>query len=189
MVACTSSVGCKFALSDTKRHALALAEHLDARLRLDRPINIRLTGCPNSCSQHYVGDIGLLATKVERGDDEVEGYHVLVGGGSGAETALGRAIWASVPADEMVMRVEAMLRAYLARRRFRAPGFRLPASADTPIIMIGAGTRIAPFRAFLKERRAIAARGRKRRRIMALGYWAASRPSVGEAPARPAAVE
>jgi ferredoxin-nitrite reductase len=118
LVACTGNVGCKFALADTKRHALALAEHLDARFAIDTPLNIHLTGCPNSCAQHVVGDIGLLATKVDAGDDdEVEGYHIHIGGGSGAEQRLGREIFPSVPADAMPARVEAMLHAYLAHRR------------------------------------------------------------------------
>jgi ferredoxin-nitrite reductase len=118
VVACTGNFGCKFALSDTKRHALALIDHLDTSLALDRPINIHLTGCPNSCAQHYVGDIGLLATKVEKSEDEeVEGYHIVVGGGSGAEFELGREVCRSVPAEEMPRRVEAMLQTYLAQRR------------------------------------------------------------------------
>jgi ferredoxin-nitrite reductase len=118
LIACTGNAGCKFALADTKRHGLALADHLDARVALDTPFNIYLAGCPNSCAQHDIGDIGLLATKVDAGgDDEVEGYHIHVGGGSGAEQRLGRQIIQSVAADVLPARVEAMLRAYLAHRR------------------------------------------------------------------------
>src|SRR5439155_8565029 len=118
VVACTGNFGCKFALSDTKRHGLALIDHLEARLSLDQPINIHLTGCPNSCAQHYVGDIGLLATKIDKSEDEeVEGYHMVVGGGSGAERKLGREVCRSVPADEMPQSVEALLQGYLAQRR------------------------------------------------------------------------
>jgi ferredoxin-nitrite reductase len=117
LIACTGNVGCKFSLSDTKRHALEIADYLDGRIDLDQPLNIHLTGCPNSCAQHYVGDIGLLATKVDMGGDaEAEGYHLIVGGGSGAEPALGREICRDIPADELPRRLETGLSAYLAQR-------------------------------------------------------------------------
>ena len=56
-----------------------------------RPVNIHLTGCHHSCAQHYIGDIGLIACKVSINDDgdTVEGYHMLVGGGAGADAGLG----------------------------------------------------------------------------------------------------
>jgi ferredoxin-nitrite reductase len=118
LIACTGNAGCRFALADTKRHGLALAEYLDLRLGLDAPFNIYLAGCLNSCAQHEIGDIGLLATKVDAGgDQEVEGYHIHVGGGSGAEQRLGREIFQSVPAEALPARLEGMLRVYLAHRR------------------------------------------------------------------------
>jgi ferredoxin-nitrite reductase len=117
LVACTGNAGCKFALADTKRHALALADYLEPRVALDAPINIHLTGCPNSCAQHYVGDIGLLAAKVDSGgEDEIEGYHLIAGGGSGAEMGLGREICRDIPADQLPRRLERGLGAYLAHR-------------------------------------------------------------------------
>ena len=118
MVACTGNVGCKFALSDTKRHGLELVDYLDRRLAVAEPINIHLTGCPNSCAQHYVGDIGLLATKIDKSEEEeVEGYHIFVGGGSGAGSKLGREIYRSIAADEMPHRIETMLHGFLGHRR------------------------------------------------------------------------
>jgi ferredoxin-nitrite reductase len=117
LIACTGNVGCKFSLSDTKRHALEIADYLDARIDLDQPLNIHLTGCPNSCAQHYVGDIGLLAAKVDIGGElEAEGYHLIVGGGSGGDLALGREICRDIPADELPSRLETGLAAYLDQR-------------------------------------------------------------------------
>jgi ferredoxin-nitrite reductase len=117
LVACTGNVGCKFALADTKRHALAIADYLDPLILLDQPINIHLTGCPNSCAQHYVGDIGLVATKVDDGGEaEVEGYHLVVGGGSGSDLALGREIARDIPAEAVPGRLEALLGGFLAQR-------------------------------------------------------------------------
>ena len=118
LVACTGNSGCKFAASDTKRHAAAIADYCDARVALDTPINIHLTGCHHSCAQHYIGDIGLLACKVQESEEaaQVEGYHVLVGGGFGPKTGLARDIYRDVKADAAPALIERMLKGYLAHR-------------------------------------------------------------------------
>ncbi len=116
LIACTGNAGCKFAASNTKRHALAIADHLDAKLELDQPINIHVTGCSNSCAQHYLGDIGMLGTKVAVGDDMVEGYHVFIGGGYGEEQHIGREMYKSVVAEELPAVIENMLRGYKSHR-------------------------------------------------------------------------
>jgi ferredoxin-nitrite reductase len=118
LVACTGNAGCKFSASNTKGHALRLADYLEARLAVDLPINIHLTGCHHSCAQHYVGDIGLLACKVEQGEESVEGYHVHIGGGVAAtgEQAMARDYARSVPFDDLPPVIERLLGAWLAHR-------------------------------------------------------------------------
>jgi ferredoxin-nitrite reductase len=116
LVACTGNTGCKFANADTKGHALGIARHLDG-LPIDRPVNIHLTGCPNSCAQHYIGDIGLVGVKVAVGEeDQVEGYAIHVGGGFGSERAIARLIYPDIPAEDAPRRIEGLLRAYLGHR-------------------------------------------------------------------------
>src|SRR5207247_2133835 len=90
VVACTGNRYCKYAQSDTKGHALELTKWLEKRLELDQPVNIHLTGCPNSCAQHYMGDIGCLGTKTLMGGESADAYHVFVGGGFGKYQAVGR---------------------------------------------------------------------------------------------------
>ncbi len=118
LVACTGNAGCKFAASNTKGHALRLADYLEMRVAVDLPINIHLTGCHHSCAQHYVGDIGLLAAKVEQGEDSVEGYHVYIGGGAAStqEQAMAREYAQSVAFDDLPPLLERLLATWLAHR-------------------------------------------------------------------------
>ena len=115
-IACTGNAYCKFAQVSTKAHALELMEYLDKRFQLDRPINVHLTGCPNSCAQHYMGDIGLLGTKTKVGGESVEGYHVFVGGGFGKNQAVGRQVFTGVPFDDLKLTLEKMLRGFQRHR-------------------------------------------------------------------------
>ncbi len=118
LVACTGNVGCKFAASDTKRHAEEIAAWCETRVPVDTPVNIHLTGCHHSCAQHFISEIGLLACKVQESEDgdPVEGYHILVGGGFGPNAALGRDIYRDVKAQDAPRRVEGLLKAYMAHR-------------------------------------------------------------------------
>jgi ferredoxin-nitrite reductase len=106
-------------MSDTKRHAETIARWCESRVTLDQPLNIHLTGCPNSCAQHYIGDIGLLGTKAQSSDEEdpAEAYHIHVGGGFGPQAQCGREIYRDVKADDAPRAIERMLKAYLANRK------------------------------------------------------------------------
>jgi ferredoxin-nitrite reductase len=114
LIACTGSAGCKYAAANTKKHAMEIAAHVESKLTMDTPVNIHLTGCHHSCAQHYVGDIGLIATKV--GEEAAEGYHVFVGGGYGSQQAIGQELFRDVLATDAPVVVEKMLAGYLAHR-------------------------------------------------------------------------
>lgn len=116
LIACTGNAYCKFAQADTKGHGLKLVDYLDKRIRLDQPVNIHLTGCPNSCAQHYMGDIGLLGTKTKAGGESVDAYHIFVGGGFGANQAVGRQVFNAIPFGSVPPLVEQMLKGWLRHR-------------------------------------------------------------------------
>jgi ferredoxin-nitrite reductase len=118
LIACTGNTGCKFAASDTKRHAAEIGDWCEARLNIDTPLNIHLTGCHHSCAQHYVSDIGLLAAKVPGAteDDAVEGYHLYAGGGFGPDADIGQEVYRDVKAEDTPKTVERLLKAYLTHR-------------------------------------------------------------------------
>jgi len=144
LVACTGNRGCKFSASDTKSHATEIARHLDGKIALDAPVNIHLTGCYHSCAQHYIGDIGLLATKVSTGEDsEIEGYHLYVGGGHGEARALAREVSRDLPADRVPRAIESLLAYYLRERTGASESFR-EFSARLSVEQLDARVRAEP---------------------------------------------
>ena len=118
LIACTGNAGCKFAASNTKRHAAEIGDWCDSRVELDTPLNIHLTGCHHSCAQHYISDIGLIAAKVPvgEGDDTAEGYHLFTGGGFGPDADIGQEVYHDLKAEDAPQTVERLLKAYLKNR-------------------------------------------------------------------------
>lgn len=107
-VACTGNRGCKYAAADTKSHAVELANLLDARFKIEQPVNLHLTGCPHSCAQHYIGDIGLMGAKV--GGEE--GYQVVIGGGSDQDQGMARELIPAIAYRDLPPVMEKLFAAY-----------------------------------------------------------------------------
>jgi ferredoxin-nitrite reductase len=101
LVSCTGAQFCNFALVETKQRALALAQELDTQLTLPQPVRIHWTGCPNSCGQPQVADIGLMGTKVRKDGKTVEGVDIYMGGKVGKEAQLGTCMQKGVPCDDL----------------------------------------------------------------------------------------
>jgi ferredoxin-nitrite reductase len=117
-VACTGNQGCRFAASDTKTHAVALAHHLDSNFPLlDQPVNLHVTGCNNSCAQHYIGDIGMMGVKV--GGEE--GYQVVIGGGPDQDQGLGRELIPAIKFSDLPPLMTNLFQAYADKRNATEP--------------------------------------------------------------------
>ncbi|MCU4676150.1 NirA family protein [Catenovulum sp. 2E275] len=115
-VACTGRWGCKLANAYTKQDGTAIVEHLEARFELDQPINIHLTGCPNSCAQHYIGDLGFIGTAAPDGS---EGYNIFIGGGTDTDRGLARFLCGPIAARDVCSLTEKIVGNYLATRKER----------------------------------------------------------------------
>jgi ferredoxin-nitrite reductase len=122
LVACAGNTGCASSATDTKSHALALAEYLDHHLILDQPVNIHFTGCEKSCAQHSRSDIALVGVTIEDKGEAVEGYKVYVGDNN--HEKFGREIYRWVPFVELPQLVERMLQLYMAERDTSNASFR-----------------------------------------------------------------
>jgi sulfite reductase (ferredoxin) len=117
-VACTGTEFCKLALTETKGFARWLVGDLEARLPgFDQHVKVHVTGCPNSCGQHWIADIGLEGKKLKQDGQLVDAYYFCVGGAVGRHQAAARPVGYRVAAAEVPAAIERLLRAYLVQRR------------------------------------------------------------------------
>ncbi len=100
-VSCTGSRFCNFALIETKQRAHAIAQSLDAQLNVPDSVRMHWTGCPNSCGQPQVADIGLMGTKARKDGKTVEAVDIYMGGKVGKHAQLGERVMKSVPCEDL----------------------------------------------------------------------------------------
>ena len=122
-VACTGSEFCKLAITETKSFTRWLVEELELRLpEFDQQLKVNVTGCPNSCGQHRLADIGLEGKKIKVNGQIVDAYYFCLGGSVGEHAGFARPIGYRCAAEETPEAIERLLRQYLIAR---SPGENL----------------------------------------------------------------
>ena len=116
-VACTGTEFCKLAITETKGFSRWLVDELDERLPgFAQHLRLHVTGCPNSCGQHWIADIGIEGKKIKVGDQMLDAYYFCLGGGVGLHQSLARPVGYRCLAGEVPDAIERLLRRYLERQ-------------------------------------------------------------------------
>lgn len=116
-VSCTGSEFCNLAITETKKLLIDIVDHLEQTVSLDEALRINLNGCPNSCGQQHIGDIGLQGCLVKTpGAATVEGYDISLGGRLGRNSKFVRPIHRKVPATQIKFALEHLLKGYIELR-------------------------------------------------------------------------
>jgi sulfite reductase (ferredoxin) len=116
-VACSGTEFCKLAITETKAYSRWLVEELEERLPgFEQHLKLHVTGCPNSCGQHWIADIGLEGKKIKAQGEFVDAYYFCVGGALGLHQATARPVGYRCAATEVPNALERLLSRYLAQR-------------------------------------------------------------------------
>jgi sulfite reductase (ferredoxin) len=116
-VACTGSEFCKLAITETKAFTRWLVEELEERLpAFDQHLKLNVTGCPNSCGQQRIADIGLEGKKIKADGRTTDAYYFCLGGAVGEHAGFARSIGYRCAASEVPDAIERLLRSYLDQR-------------------------------------------------------------------------
>jgi ferredoxin-nitrite reductase len=101
VVSCTGAKFCNFAMIETKQYAVSVIDTVEAQVDVPKPVRIHWTGCPNSCGQPQVADIGLMGAKVRKDGQTVEAVDIFMGGTVGKDAKLGEKVMKGVPLSDL----------------------------------------------------------------------------------------
>nr|ALT54466.1 nitrite reductase 3 [Musa AAB Group] len=103
LVACTGNQFCGQAIIETKARAMQVTEEVEKRVSLGRAVRMHWTGCPNTCGQVQVADIGFMGCMTRDAEGKVcEGADIYLGGRIGSDSHLGDLHKKAVPCKDLV---------------------------------------------------------------------------------------
>ena len=127
VVVCPGMDYCSLAITKSMAVGAMIRDHLvpqGTRAEADDLVHaigefeIKISGCPNSCGQHHVADIGMTGLMVKNQEGVEHPYYSLrVGGGVGENARIGDRLDGRVPEEETPKVVAAIARYYVAERQ------------------------------------------------------------------------
>jgi sulfite reductase beta subunit-like hemoprotein len=120
VVSCPGTDSCKLGITSSMGLNQAVQERIESmgiRDQLTRQIHIKMSGCPNGCSQHHVADIGFYGASIKVGEHTIPAYIPHVGGVyEGGDVVFGTRLKLRLPAKRVPEAVERWIRHYQANR-------------------------------------------------------------------------
>jgi sulfite reductase beta subunit-like hemoprotein len=118
VIACTGIQFCNLAVTETKERAKWIVDELDKILTWEESefFRINVNGCPNSCGQHWLADVGLQGCTKKIDGELVEHFDFFVGGGVGTGASMTRRV-KRVQATEVPETVKTIIGAYRESRQ------------------------------------------------------------------------
>jgi sulfite reductase beta subunit-like hemoprotein len=120
VVSCPGTDSCKLGITSSMGLNRAITERIAAMKITDpltRGIHIKMSGCPNGCSQHHIGNIGFYGASIKVGQHTIPAYVAHIGGNyEGGEIIYGTRLKVRLPAKRVPEAVERWIRKYEAER-------------------------------------------------------------------------
>ncbi len=120
VVSCPGTDSCKLGITSSMGLNQAVQERMqemDIRDPLTRQIHIKMSGCPNGCSQHHVADIGFYGASIKVGEHTIPAYIPHVGGVyEGGEVKFGTRLKLRLPAKRVPEAIERWINHYESSR-------------------------------------------------------------------------
>ncbi len=120
VVSCPGTDSCKLGITSSMGLNAALAQRLEEMQITDpltRAIHIKMSGCPNGCSQHHIANIGFYGASIKVGEHTIPAYVAHIAGNfEGGDIVYGTRLKVRLPAKRIPDAVERWLRWYEADR-------------------------------------------------------------------------
>jgi sulfite reductase (ferredoxin) len=125
VVSCPGTDSCKLGITSSMGLNAALRQRLEEMEITDpltRAVHVKMSGCPNGCSQHHIANIGFYGASIKVGEHTIPAYVAHVAGSfEGGEVVYGQRLKVRLPAKRVPDAVERWLRWYEAEREAGEP--------------------------------------------------------------------